>query len=318
MWQRYHRDLDDAWTRVRAVRSQLLDTPDGRVEYVTSGAGRPVLMSHGILGGHVESLGMVATYVGDHVHAIAPSRFGYFRSDLPADATPALQADAYATLLDHVGVDEAVIVGYSAGGTSAIEFALHYPERTSALILASSALPSSTADPSALSDPPRFLRPLMSTATRTDLPLWLLARLMPSTLHGLMGIPRDYPPTATEAATIDAVVASIFPVHLRREGFVFDTFVGNPYVRNTRLEHLTVPTLLVHAADDSLAPYANAEAAAERILDVELVTIPRGGHLFLGQETRVRSEINAFVGRAATAAPAAQLAAANPTGKATP
>lgn len=117
MWQRYHRDLVEAWAHIHAVRSQLLDTPDGRVEYVTSGAGRPLLMSHGILGGHVEGLGMVATYVGQHVHAIAPSRFGYFRSDLPRDATPALQADAYAILLDHLGIDEAVIVGYSAGGT---------------------------------------------------------------------------------------------------------------------------------------------------------------------------------------------------------
>lgn len=201
---------------------------------------------------------MVATYVGQHVHAIAPSRFGYFRSDLPRDATPALQGDAFAILLDHLGIDEAVIVGYSAGGTSAFAFALRNPERTSALVLASSALPPPTADPSTLSDPPRILRPLMSSLTRTDLPMWLVARLMPSTMHRLMGIPH-------RAATIDAVVASIFPVRVRREGFVFDTFVGNPCVRNTRLEHLTVPTLLVHAADDSLAPYANAEAAVERI-----------------------------------------------------
>lgn len=132
---------------------------------------------------------MVATYVGQHVHAIAPSRFGYFRSDLPRDATPALQGDAFAILLDHLGIDEAVIVGYSAGGTSAFAFALRNPERTSALVLASSALPPPTADPSTLSDPPRILRPLMSSLTRTDLPMWLVARLMPSTMHRLMGIP---------------------------------------------------------------------------------------------------------------------------------
>jgi hypothetical protein len=39
------------------------------------------------------------------VRVIAPSRFGYFGSTLPTDASPADQADAYALLLDHLGVD---------------------------------------------------------------------------------------------------------------------------------------------------------------------------------------------------------------------
>ncbi|MGP4062655.1 alpha/beta fold hydrolase [Halobacillus sp. H74] len=39
-------------------------------------------------------------------------------------------------LLDHLHLDEAVIVGYSCGGMVAQEFALTFPERTKALILA--------------------------------------------------------------------------------------------------------------------------------------------------------------------------------------
>jgi pimeloyl-ACP methyl ester carboxylesterase len=58
---------------------------------------------------------------------------------------------------------------------------------------------------------------------------------------------------------------------------------------------LTVPTLIVHAADDSLAPYASAVAAAPRIPHGSLVTIERGGHLFLGHEAQVRAAINSFV-----------------------
>ena len=318
MWQRYRRELDDAWTRVRTVSSHLLDTPYGHIEYVTAGAGRPVLMSHGILGSHVEGMGMVTTFVGDDVLTIAPSRFGYFRSDLPPDANPGLQADAYAVLLDHLGITAGVVVvGYSAGGTSAIEFALRHPERTSALILMSSALPPSTSTPPTPGDPPRVVRPFMLATTRTNLPMWLFARLTPSALHGVMGIPRAYTPTAEEALTIDAVVDSIFPVPPRRQGFVFDAFQGNPHVRTIRIEDLAVPTLLIHAADDGLAPYANALAAAERIPDAQLVTIPRGGHLFLGQEARVRAAVAAFLrsltppaaaGRALTVPPFAGVA----------
>jgi hypothetical protein len=36
-------------------------------------------------------------------------------------------------------------------------------------------------------------------------------------------------------------------------------------------------------------------AAAQRVPGVTLVTIERGGHLFLGQELRVRDEIASFL-----------------------
>ena len=58
---------------------------------------------------------------------------------------------------------------------------------------------------------------------------------------------------------------------------------------------LTVPTLVIHAKDDPLAPYAFATVAARRIPDARLVTIERGGHLFLGNDHEVRKEIHAFV-----------------------
>jgi pimeloyl-ACP methyl ester carboxylesterase len=47
---------------------------------------------------------------------IAPSRFGYLGSSLPAGATPADQADAYAVLLDALGIERTAVVGCSTGG----------------------------------------------------------------------------------------------------------------------------------------------------------------------------------------------------------
>ena len=284
----YRQDMRAAWERVRAMPSDLLDTPAGPVEYAVSGVGPPVLVSHGILGSHVEGLGMAKTYVSDDVRAIAPSRFGYLGSALPSDATPAMQADVYVRLLDHLGVDRAVVLGFSAGGTSAIELALRRPERVSALVLTSSALPPA-------SGLPKVARPFMSVAARSDRVFWLFARLMPGILHGLMGVPKNYDPSPEESETIRSVTASIFPVHPRRSGFIFDAFVGNLWVRNARLEQLDVPTLIIHAVDDSLAPYTNATGAAKRIPGAALVTIEQGGHLFLGQEQRVRDEIASFL-----------------------
>ena len=66
---------------------------------------------------------------------IAPSRFEYLGTPIPADTSPAAQADAHVALLSVLEIDKAVVVGVSAAARSAIELALPHPDRVSALIL---------------------------------------------------------------------------------------------------------------------------------------------------------------------------------------
>lgn len=286
----YRRDIEAAWAHVRSIRSRKLETTSGTIEYAVEGAGMPVLMSHGILGCHTEGIGMIHTYFGTDCLAISPSRFGYFDSTMPIGATPAVQADSFAELLDHLEIERAVVIGYSAGGPSAIEFALRHADRTLALALTASALPPSVKQPG-------FMAPILRTITRTELFFWLFKTYMPNKLRGMMGVPKGYEPTPDELVTIRTVSESIFPVAPRRVGFVFDGWVGNMYSRQIPLEDVAVPTIIVHSADDSLAPYAHAVEAATRIEGAEFITIDRGGHLFLGHETSVRAAITQFIAR---------------------
>jgi len=288
----YRKDIEKAWDHVRSIPSRKLETEIGTVEYAIGGTGQAVLMSHGILGCHTEGVGMVGAYFGTDCMAIAPARFGYFGSTMPADATPTLQADVYEKLLDDLEVDRALVIGYSAGGPSAIEFSLRHRERVLALALTSSALPPSV-------KPPGFMRPVLSTITRTELLFWMFKAYMPRKLRGMMGVPKDYVATAEEEVRIHDVGESIFPIVPRRVGFVFDAFVGNPYVAQCALEEINVPTIVVHSADDSLAPYEHAVDAVARIPHAEFVTLDTGGHLFLGHEGDVRRVLNHFVGSVA-------------------
>ena len=68
---------------------------------------------------------------------IGPSRCGYFGSTIPSGATPAGQADGYALLLDHLGVDRAVVIAFPAGSGTVLELARRHPRRVTGLILAS-------------------------------------------------------------------------------------------------------------------------------------------------------------------------------------
>ena len=96
----YQSDMAASRQRIVQMGSQVIDTPYGTIEYALVGSGEPVLVIHGNGGGFDQGLGLAQRYLGEGFQVIVPSRYGYLRSNLPEGATPAMQADAYAFLLD--------------------------------------------------------------------------------------------------------------------------------------------------------------------------------------------------------------------------
>jgi pimeloyl-ACP methyl ester carboxylesterase len=283
----YREDMRRAWERINSFPTQRLDTRFGTIEYADQGEGVPLLVSHGVLGCHVDAVdGWWADLPGPGFRVIGPSRFGYFGSTLPKGATPADQADAYARLLDHVGIDRAVLIALSAGSGSVLEFARHHPERVIGLILACCRLGGGITTPTAFA-------PLFRLAYSADRLFWIFRKIMPNTYSRMMGRPKGYRPSAREAETM---ADFLFPIKPRREGAVFDGFVSNLAADRFPLEEIAVPTLIINAQDDtSFAPYRFAAEAAARIPGAKLVSIESGGHWFLGHAAEVREAIGAFV-----------------------
>jgi 2-hydroxy-6-oxonona-2,4-dienedioate hydrolase len=130
----YQHDIRASRERV-ATGSRLAQTPCGPIEYAVAGEGPPVMLVHGAGGGFDQGLEFGAPLVRNGLQIIAMSRFGYLRTPLPHDASPAAQADAHACLLDALGVSRAAVIGASAGAPSAMQFALRHPARCNALVL---------------------------------------------------------------------------------------------------------------------------------------------------------------------------------------
>jgi pimeloyl-ACP methyl ester carboxylesterase len=283
----YREDMRRAWNRINSFPTQALQTRFGTIEFADQGEGLPLLVSHGVLGCHVDTdHGWWANLPGPGFRVICPSRFGYFGSTLPAGATPADQSDAYALLLDHVGVDRAVVIAYSAGSGSVLEFARRHPERVIGLILACCRLGGGITTPKAFA-------PLFRLAYSADRLFWIFRRVMPNAYARMMGKPKGYRPSPREA---EAMADMLFPLKPRREGAVFDGFVSNLAADRFPLEEIAVPTLIINARDDtSFAPYRFAVQAAARIPGAKLASIQSGGHWFLGHDAEVRREIGVFV-----------------------
>ena len=111
--------------------SELIETERGALEYASIGEGPAVLFMHGGFGGYDQS----PPFQG--FRFITPSRPGYLRTDLSVGPTYEEAASAYATLLDSLGIDKVAVMGISAGGPPALQFASQFPDRVWALVLIS-------------------------------------------------------------------------------------------------------------------------------------------------------------------------------------
>ena len=119
-----------------------------------------------------------------------------------------------------------------------------------------------------------------------------------------MGVPEGFELTPEYEADVAKVMNTILPVKPRSDGALFDMYVSNLDVNTGYpLEEIGVPVLIVNAVDDPLTLYRNARSAAERIPGAKLVTIEDGGHMMLGHEERIRSEIAAFLDEYASTRP---------------
>jgi len=199
---RYRSDLREAQHRLDAVAREVISTPFGAVEYAVRGTGEPMLVSHGIFQGCDGALLSVRALMPGR-RVIAPSRFGYVGSVLPPAATPADQADAFISVLDHLRVDRADVVGVSAGATASLQFALRHPSRVEHLVIISGNLPGSTT---------AVAQPSWARFINRDLPMWTLKVLNRRLLARLAGVPKGLRLSAEDHHFVSEFIDSFFPV----------------------------------------------------------------------------------------------------------
>jgi pimeloyl-ACP methyl ester carboxylesterase len=292
VWVAYARDVG-AVSRQLASGSRVAATRHGPVEFAERGRGPAVVVLHGAGGGYDQGLAIASAYGGEGFRWIAPSRFGYLRTPLPADASTAAQADAVADLLDGLGVERVAILAMSGGVPPALQFALRHPARTSALVLLSSApyTPLSAAE-QRLPLPAWLYQALFAS----DFPYWVMTRLARPALESVFDVKpevRDRLPSE-ERAFVAGMVDGFAPVSkrtagLRNEGAAIDPSAQYP------LERIAAPTLVVHARDDGINPFAFGEHTARGVPGALLLPLENGGHLLLGHVADVRARVDDFL-----------------------
>ena len=290
----YRAELDRAEARI-AAGSVTIPTRSGTMEYAEKGTGRPILMIHGTGGGFDQGLHFAAPLVTAGYRVIAPSRFGYLRSDFPADAGTAAQADAFVDLLDTLGIDRLPVAGGSAGALPAIEFAIRHPDRCSALV---AIVPATYAPDRPTYAPMSAMQErVMRAMLGSDFLFWAAMQLLRDQMIGTM-LATDpalvHAASLDDRARVDQVLRNILPVSRRQRGLMNDAILAaNP--AEQALERIAAPTLAVSVEDDRFGTYDAARYMAARIPGARMVGYPTGGHVWVGHDAKLFAAVDDFL-----------------------
>jgi pimeloyl-ACP methyl ester carboxylesterase len=179
------------------------------------------------------------------------------------------QADLTVGLMDALGIDRAVLVGNSAGGTIGALVAIRHPQRVEALILVDAAIYQEGGAPS-------WSAPLLRTPQLQHLGP-LIARTIQSRGDQLLRL-AWHDPSSISSETLEgyskALQAENWDVGLWQL-----TLASRPSDLPERLDELALPALVITGDDDRIVPTELSVRLAGELPNAELVVIPQCGHV---------------------------------------
>ena len=240
----------------------------------TRGIDTAVVLLHGF-GASTFSWREVAAPLADRLPVVAFDRpaFGLTERPLewsgPDPYAPETQADLTIAVMDALGIERAVLVGHSAGGTVAALVAAEYPERVAAVVLE---------DPAVFAGgPPRFLTPLFRTAQ-----LRRIGPLIARRLGGTSG--DDFIRSAWhDPSRITSDVYEGYRRPLRAADWDAALWLLTVAERPADVPGIVAtigaPTLFMTGDDDRIVPPEDTRRAAALVRGAEVVTIAECGHI---------------------------------------
>ena len=261
--------------------------PGVGVNVLEEGAGRPIVLVHGHPGCAYDWSASMHALAGRGYRVLAYDRVGYGRSDGRANGpyTVDANADELLALLAAEDLHDAVVVGWSYGGGTALVAARKDPARFARLVLVGSVGPGiETRDA-----PPRLIVEFMAGPGLS----WL-ARVPP--------LSRRLRAALTAAAFAPDPIAAGYLTQL-------DANFGRPHTLDTfRSEGrdlggevdldpspIELPMLIVQGDQDRLVPLRVGEELHRRARHAELWVVPRGSHMLpITHAAALAERISAF------------------------
>ncbi len=257
--------------------SKFVEVHDLKVHYKETGSGEPVfILLHGF-GASLFSWYAVMEPLAQYGRVIAFDRPGFGLTERPMPGewkgtnpySPEAQVDLVIELMVALGVEQAILVGNSAGGTVSVNVALNHPERVQALVLVDAAIYTSGGSPA-------WARPLFSTPQMRRLGP-LIARQIQARGPELIELAWHDPSKVTPETL--AGYQKPLQVHNWDRALWELTVASRPLNLAERLDELQLPVLVVTGDDDRIVPTEESLRLAMDIPGASLAVIPNCGHV---------------------------------------
>lgn len=264
-----------------------------RVHYVDRGAGPAMVFIHGFGGMGAMFDPMVERLERGHRCIVVDLKgFGYSERDARAGLSHSDQVRMIKALLDRVGVVRAVVVGHSMGGAVVQRFAAAYPEMVESAVLVASTTGEERATRFAL--PSFMVRPWLPLMSKLTAQVMLRAAFYDR--HALTAEQRQ---TYLRPMRITGTRACLLAMMHDR-------------TKDAPVDHarITMPVLLLNAAQDRVVPLRTARLIRKRIPQARLAVIEHAAHLLIVErpDECVRA-VGDFLREAASGASTAAAAA---------
>ena len=255
--------------------SKFIEVNGLNVHYKTFGQGEPVfILLHGF-GASLFSWHAVTTPLAEYGTVIAYDRPAFGLTERPMEwegespYSPQSQVELVIGLMDALGIEKAILVGNSAGGTISMQTALQYPERVHALILVDPAV-------YAGGGAPAWTRPILNTPQ--------MNRVGPLISRQLQAHGPDFIELAWhDPSKITPEIMAGYQKPLKAENWDKALWYLTVSSRESglaeRVGELTLPTLVITGDDDRIVPTEQSLRLADELPNTQLVVIPQCGHL---------------------------------------
>ncbi|MBC3952110.1 alpha/beta fold hydrolase [Pseudomonas folii] len=256
------------------IRLTAERTPAG-TSYLATGEGHPVVLIHGV-GLNKEMWGGQVVGLMPHYRVIAYDMLGHGASPRPAADTGLLgYAEQLHELLEHLGLPQATVIGFSMGGLVARAFALHFPQQLSGMVVLNSV----------------FNR---SAEQRAG----VIARTAQAAEHGpdanaaealSRWFSREYQAAnPAQIAAIRTILAENDP-----QGYLttYTLFATQDMYRADDLGHITAPTLIATGELDPGSTPEMARQLAARIPGAEVAILAEQRHMMPVESPRLVNQV---------------------------
>jgi 3-oxoadipate enol-lactonase len=246
-------------TSAKGYRMEKAQVNGTEIAYEVRGMGEPLLMIHGAGIPHDEFQPQYET-LGAKFRLILPDVRGHGESPVTKAPYSMKQfADDMFALLEHLGIDETLILGHSMGGTIAQQMVMDHPERVKAMVLAET-----------------------NYGIKSDAMLYWIVKLM-DPLSRMIGLKRlsglSVKQFSGRSPQLKPFLETAFQQHVDDPANFWNiSQANNEYDGKGQLAKIQCPTLIM-AARNNPATHSYAQYMAENIPNARLIMISNAGHM---------------------------------------